>query len=96
MAKVIEVDVGKCMACKACELACAISHSTSKDMQQIVKDDERPGYRINVESYGRRAVPINCKHCEEPACVSACPTHALVFCEHEEFLALIDKVDEKV
>ncbi|MCK4924129.1 MAG: 4Fe-4S dicluster domain-containing protein [Spirochaetes bacterium] len=77
MAKVIEVDIGKCMACKACELACAVEHSSSRDMHKIVKEGERPGYRINVEAYGRNAVPINCKHCEEPACVAACPTGAV-------------------
>ena len=77
MAKVIEVNIDRCMACKACEIACAIEHSSSKDMQQIVAEGERPGYRINVEAYGKKAVPINCKHCEEPACVSACPTGAV-------------------
>jgi carbon-monoxide dehydrogenase iron sulfur subunit len=77
MAKIIEVEIDKCMACKACEFACAVEHSMSKDMQQIVQDGEKPGYRINVEAYGRKAVPINCKHCEEPACVMACPTGAV-------------------
>jgi carbon-monoxide dehydrogenase iron sulfur subunit len=77
MARVIEVEIEKCMACKACEFACAVEHSTSKDMQKIVKEGEKPGYRISVEAYGRNAVPVNCKHCEEAACIMACPTGAV-------------------
>ena len=77
MAKVISVDIEKCMACRGCELACAVAHSSSKDMQTVVLAGEKPGYRINVEAYGRLAVPVNCKHCEAPACVIACPTGAV-------------------
>ncbi len=77
MAKIIEVNIEKCMGCKSCEIACAIAHSSSKDLNLLVKSGERPGYRINVESYSRMAVPINCRHCEEAACVLACPTGAL-------------------
>jgi carbon-monoxide dehydrogenase iron sulfur subunit len=77
MAKSIEVDIELCMGCKSCELECAIAHSRSKDLATTVKNEEKPGYRINVESYGKKAIPVNCKHCDEPACVFACPTGAV-------------------
>lgn len=77
MAKVIVVNIEKCLGCKSCELACAIAHSSTKKLDSIIRDGEKPGYRISVESYGRRAVPVNCKHCEEAACVMACPTGAV-------------------
>ncbi len=77
MAKYIEVSIIRCMGCKSCELACAVAHSSSKDLEALVRDGEKPGYRINVEAYGRNAVPINCKHCEEAACILACPTGAV-------------------
>ncbi len=38
---------------------------------------ERPGYRIHVEHYGPKAIPLSCQHCEEAACVLACPTGAV-------------------
>jgi len=34
-----------------------------------------------------------CPDRESPACVTACPTGALVFCEPEEFLEMIKKAD---
>lgn len=77
MAKIIEVQIERCMGCHSCEFACAVAHSTSKDMNVIIQDGEKPGNRISVESFGLKAVPINCRHCEEAACILACPTGAV-------------------
>jgi carbon-monoxide dehydrogenase iron sulfur subunit len=75
--KVIVVDIDRCMGCKSCEFACAVAHSASKDMYVMVQTGEKPGNRISVESFGRKAIPVNCNHCEEPACIMACPTGAV-------------------
>jgi len=77
MPRYVEVIITRCMGCKSCEIACAVAHSSSKDLQTLIRDGEKPGYRINVEAYGRNAVPINCRHCEEAACILACPTGAV-------------------
>ncbi len=77
MAKIIVVDVEKCMGCHCCEMACAAAHSTTEDVSELVQKGEKPGYRINVEAYGDKAVPVHCQHCQDPACVRACPTGAV-------------------
>lgn len=77
MPKVLFVDIEKCMGCKSCEFACAVAHSKTKNMYEIIRTGERPGYRITVEAYGRRAIPINCNQCKEAACLLACPTGAI-------------------
>jgi len=77
MGKIITINIEKCMGCKSCEIGCAVAHSSAKDLNTIARLGERPGYRINVEVYGHKPVPINCQHCEEPACMLACPTGAL-------------------
>ncbi|MBN1838058.1 MAG: 4Fe-4S binding protein [Spirochaetales bacterium] len=77
MSRKVTVNIERCMGCHTCELACAIAHSESKDLQLMVLNGERAGYRIHVESYGPRAIPLSCQHCEEPACVLACPTGAV-------------------
>jgi carbon-monoxide dehydrogenase iron sulfur subunit len=43
----------------------------------VAASGERPGYRIHVEHYGPRAIPLSCQHCEEPACELVCPTGAV-------------------
>lgn len=77
MAKKVVVNIEKCLGCGSCEFYCAIAHSSSKDPNKIVAEGERPGYRVNVESYGQRPVPVTCRQCDEPACVMACPTGAV-------------------
>jgi carbon-monoxide dehydrogenase iron sulfur subunit len=77
MSRKITVTIEKCVGCHTCELACAIEHSQAKDIERMVLAGERPGYRIHVETYGPRSIPISCQHCEEAACVLACPTGAV-------------------
>lgn len=77
MAKIVEVNIERCMGCHSCEMACAVAHSRSKDLMMLVRDGERPGHRVSVEAYGINAVPVHCRHCEEPSCVLACPTGAV-------------------
>jgi carbon-monoxide dehydrogenase iron sulfur subunit len=74
MSRKITVTVEKCVGCHTCELACAIEHSEAKDIERMMLAGEKPGYRIHVETYGPRSIPISCQHCEEAACVLACPT----------------------
>ena len=77
MKKTIIVNVEKCMGCKSCELACAVAHSFTKDLNSLISSEERPGYRIHVEAYGRNAVPVHCNHCDDAPCMMVCPTGAI-------------------
>jgi carbon-monoxide dehydrogenase iron sulfur subunit len=65
------------MGCKACELACAVAHSKSRDIEKIMKHGEAAFYRIHVEAAGGKSIPIHCNQCEDAACVAACPTGAM-------------------
>jgi len=78
MSKKITCNIERCQGCHTCELACAIAHSAAgPDIIAIAAAGERPGYRIHVEHYGPRAIPLSCQHCEEAACALACPTGAV-------------------
>ena len=73
----ITIRVERCLGCKSCELACAVAHSSAKDLTAAVQSEEKPGHRISVEACGPRAVPVHCNHCEDAPCVLACPTGAI-------------------
>jgi carbon-monoxide dehydrogenase iron sulfur subunit len=77
MSKHITVDIERCLGCHTCELACAIAHSQSQDIVAMMLAGENPGYRIHVEHYGPRSIPLSCQHCEEAACELSCPTGAV-------------------
>jgi len=77
MDKVIVVNVEKCLACKSCEIACAVVHSKSKVLEEAVAESPRPQRMVAVEAAGEFGVPIQCRHCEDGPCIEICPTGAI-------------------
>jgi len=77
MDKTLIVDIKKCLACKSCEIACALEHSKSKTLEGAIAESPRPQKMVNVEAAGEFAVPIQCRHCEDAPCIEICPTGAI-------------------
>jgi len=74
--KRIVADPTKCLACRACEIACALSHAGTDDLvEAIYQRGARP--RIYIESAGEFAVPLQCRHCDDAPCVAVCPSGAV-------------------
>ncbi len=77
--KKVFCKIEKCLACRACELACAAAHSESKNLVEALRESKVSKPRIHiqyVDDKGElrrvRAIAIQCRHCEEPQCVQAC------------------------
>jgi Fe-S-cluster-containing dehydrogenase component len=73
----LAIDVGACVDCGHCVRACADTHGTPR----FARIGERVTASIDVGSgLEQRAylLPNACQHCREAACLSECPTGALV------------------
>jgi len=72
MAKYVMVlETAKCINCRACVVACQMENEvpTGKARNWVKQaPDDSPGLR--------HFQPGNCMHCDDPMCVSACPTGA--------------------
>jgi carbon-monoxide dehydrogenase iron sulfur subunit len=77
MKKALTVDINKCLACRSCELACALAHSESKVLIEAIAESPKPQKRVTVEAAGDFAVPMQCRHCEDAPCMAVCPTAAI-------------------
>ena len=75
--KEIFVDIERCTACKACEIACAVEHSTSKSLFGAVFERPAPQKRVHVEPAYAYAYPVRCLHCGDAPCIAACPNGAM-------------------
>jgi anaerobic carbon-monoxide dehydrogenase iron sulfur subunit len=71
--------IEKCLACRSCEIACAVAHSGAEKPADAVKERPLPRQRIRVESIddrnspaGIRSIALQCRHCEDPLCAQAC------------------------
>ncbi len=59
----IMVKTGRCISCRACEVACARKHNSVSN--------------IKVVTDGVKGAPVFCRHCGLPPCVVSCYRSAL-------------------
>ncbi len=68
-----------CIGCKLCEVHCVAAHAKSKSIIRAFKDEKnRPLPRIRVEEDLPTTVAINCRHCVDSPCVTACMSNAMI------------------
>lgn len=75
--KQVFIDIQRCTACKACEIACAVEHSVSKDLIKAVFEQPSPQKRVHVERASAYSYPVRCQHCGDAPCIAACPNGAM-------------------
>jgi len=71
------IDVQRCIGCERCEIYCAVAHSESKELETAIREDPAPQARVQVKELGPFSAPYQCRHCDDPPCVEACPTDSL-------------------
>ena len=76
--KTVFVDVARCIGCRHCEIACALEHSSNKDLMSVLNDNPQPRPRINVGlGIDFLTFPNRCRHCDPAPCMQTCPTGAI-------------------
>jgi len=75
--KIIFTFIERCVACKGCEIACAVEHSQAKNLFAAIHETPPPRSRVKVGSAGAYTYPARCQHCREAACIAACPMGAM-------------------
>ena len=65
-----------CIGCRTCFIGCVVGHEGKR-----IFDIDPDGYdfnpRLHMVKTAKITVPVQCKHCESPACEAACPVKCI-------------------
>lgn len=85
MKKIMCIDYELCTGCTTCQMACSLSHegecSPKESRIQIVKNEEKAIY-----------IPVVCRQCEHPACLTTCPVGAI----HKDLKTEVIHIDQEL
>ncbi|WP_334075428.1 MULTISPECIES: 4Fe-4S dicluster domain-containing protein [Paenibacillus] len=71
-------EAGKCIGCKACELACFAVHNDHNGVGAAVGTVTVPVIpRLHVVRTESFTLPVQCRQCENAPCAEACPVQAI-------------------
>lgn len=75
----IVADHEKCVGCKACELACFAQHNhkTNRVGRTVGTVTVPVTPRLYLTQGGGFRMPVQCRHCEDAPCLSACTLGAI-------------------
>lgn len=80
------IDRNKCTGCNACRIACQMQWSLPPEINFNKLDECVEGKYPNLM---RMITPMQCQHCENPPCLTVCPTNATYITK--EGIVLIDE-----
>lgn len=72
------IDLARCVGCGGCATACKMSNNLPNKVWWNTIRSEGPDL-VSVGKFPnvtKNVFPVNCQHCENPACVKACPVGA--------------------
>jgi carbon-monoxide dehydrogenase iron sulfur subunit len=77
--KTVFIHPERCIGCKQCEAACAVAHSTTKNLFLAVFESPAPKPRIHADPGFElnTSFPNKCRHCNPAPCQTVCPTGAI-------------------
>lgn len=87
------IDLNTCVGCNACMAACSLENQTPvwKGAWRTYVHDFEVGAQLGEDTVRRRFFPRLCNHCDNPPCMSVCPTGA-TFKQDDGIVLVDDKI----
>ena len=79
--KRIMINADNCKGCKNCSIACMQSHrknSTGSFYDLDLTDSANESRNLILLNAQNKYIPLFCRHCNKPECVSSCMSGALI------------------
>lgn len=75
MNRFVVANARDCIGCKACEVACVLSHN----QERYPEPGQNLQPRVNVLTFADASTAVMCHQCDNAPCVTSCPTDALFY-----------------
>ncbi|MDR2499454.1 MAG: 4Fe-4S dicluster domain-containing protein [Treponema sp.] len=72
----VKSNPARCIGCRTCLISCVVAHE-GKRIFEIDPDGYQFNPRLFMVKTARLSTPVQCKHCENPACKAACTSNAI-------------------
>jgi electron transport protein HydN len=72
----VQGDPMLCIGCRTCMIGCVVAHE-GKRIFEIDPDGYDFHPKLKVVKTWSVSVPVQCKHCENPACMAVCKSEAI-------------------
>jgi nitrite reductase (NADH) large subunit len=73
----LSFEKSRCLACRSCEIACALGHSRGDSLEVALRETPAPRRRVAIAGAEDGVAALRCEQCDEPLCVYACKSGAL-------------------
>lgn len=70
-----------CIGCRTCMIACVVEHE-GMHIFEVDPDGYTFNPKLHMVKTATLSVPVQCKHCENPACMQVCTTGAITRIEN--------------
>lgn len=74
-----------CIGCRTCMIGCVVAHEGLR-IFEVDPDSYTFNPRLHMVKTAKISVPVQCKHCENPACMAVCPVGAISQTEKGVFI----------
>ncbi|MDR0526198.1 MAG: 4Fe-4S dicluster domain-containing protein [Spirochaetaceae bacterium] len=72
----VRAKPARCIGCRTCAIACVVAHE-GKRIFEIDPDGYAFNPRLFMVKTAKLSAPVQCRHCENPACKQACTSNAI-------------------
>ncbi len=76
MTRFVKGNPDLCIGCRTCMIGCVVAHEGTK-IFYMNNDEYVFNPKLDIVKTLTISVPVQCKHCENAACMNACPTAAI-------------------
>lgn len=72
----VKARPSRCIGCRTCMIACVVAHE-GRHIFEIDPDGYAFNPRLFMVKTAKLSAPVQCRHCENPACKQACASDAI-------------------